>query len=71
MPKPVDRKKLIRRLRKLGFLGPFSGGRHQFMQRRDNVRVSIPNPHGRELGSALVAEILREVGITAKEFEKL
>ncbi|MBF8274699.1 MAG: YcfA-like protein [Magnetococcales bacterium] len=28
---PVDRKDLIRHLRKIGFQGPFSGGRHAFM----------------------------------------
>jgi hypothetical protein len=28
---PIDRRKLIQRLRKFGLTGPFSGGRHQFM----------------------------------------
>jgi len=70
MPKPVNRRKLVRKLRQLDFVGPFSGGRHRFMQ-RGNLRISIPNPHGKELGSALVADILREIGITAEEFENL
>ncbi|MEK7324066.1 MAG: hypothetical protein AAB217_02270 [Chloroflexota bacterium] len=29
--KPVKRKELIRRLRRLGFVGPHSGGKHEYM----------------------------------------
>ena len=60
----------MRKLHKLGFVGPLSGGRHQFMERK-NLRVSIPNPHGEEIGSALIAELLREIGITTEEFDGL
>ncbi|RJQ43110.1 MAG: type II toxin-antitoxin system HicA family toxin [Gaiellales bacterium] len=35
----VRRKDLIRYLRKLGFDGPYSGGKHQFMKKDD---VSFP-----------------------------
>jgi len=31
------------------FAGPFSGGRHQFMV-RDDIVVTIPNPHGKDIG---------------------
>jgi hypothetical protein len=41
---PIDRRKLIQRLRKFGFTGPFSGGRHQFMV-KGQLKVRIPNPH--------------------------
>lgn len=70
MPKPVSRKKLVQRLRKLDFVGPFSGGRHQFME-RGRIRISVPNPHGQDIGSRLVAEILREIGISPEEFESI
>ena len=70
MPKPISRRKLVQKLRKLGFVGPFSGGRHQFMERKV-FRISIPNPHGKEVGSVLVVEIIKEVGITSEEFENL
>lgn len=33
---PITRRELIRGLRKLGFEGPLSGGRHQFMVRIDS-----------------------------------
>jgi hypothetical protein len=39
---PCKRKVFIRRLRQLGFDGPYSGTRHQFMVYR-NHRMSIPS----------------------------
>jgi hypothetical protein len=39
---PCKRRVFIKRLRKLGFEGPFSGTRHQFMLFR-NYRLSIPS----------------------------
>ena len=41
---PVSRVEFIRALRQLGFDGPYSGGKHQFMVRGD-VTLRIPNPH--------------------------
>jgi len=38
---PCKRRVFIKRLRKLGFEGPFSGTRHQFMV-FGNYRLSIP-----------------------------
>ena len=41
---PVRRKDLIRYLVKLGFNGPFSGGRHEFMLREsDGLRLTHCN----------------------------
>ena len=37
----VSRKNLIKRLRSLGFKGPYSGGKHQFMTRGD-LKVRVP-----------------------------
>ena len=39
---PCKRSDFIRRLRTLGFDGPFSGGRHSFMLYRDR-RLAIPS----------------------------
>lgn len=39
---PCKRRDFIRRLRKLGFDGPYSGTRHQFMIYQ-NHRLSIPS----------------------------
>ncbi|PKL54697.1 MAG: type II toxin-antitoxin system HicA family toxin [Candidatus Methanoperedenaceae archaeon HGW-Methanoperedenaceae-1] len=46
MPKlnPVSWTFLVKRLKKLGFEGPYSGGKHPFMVKNDLV-LTIPNPH--------------------------
>jgi len=40
--KPIKRKDFITKLRKLGFIGPFSGGKHQYMIYK-NYRRAIPS----------------------------
>ena len=39
---PCERREFIRRLRLMGFDGPFSGARHQFLVFREN-RLTIPS----------------------------
>ena len=65
---PVSRRRLISTLRRLGFSGPYSGGRHQFMARRDTV-LSIPNPHAGDIGVGLLASILRQAGVARTDWE--
>lgn len=67
---PVSRRKLIQGLRALGFEGPFSGGRHEFMVRGDIV-VSVPNPHGRDVGIELLSRLLRQAGVSRPEWESV
>ena len=69
---PLRRKDLIRFLKELGFAGPYSGGKHEFMVREmDQLRLTIPNPHKSEIGKSLLAEVLREANISRQEWEKL
>lgn len=65
---PVSRRKLIQGLRQLGFEGPFSGGKHQFMVRGDTT-LAIPNPHGRDISVDLLSRVLRQAGVTRREWE--
>jgi len=69
MPKvpPCSRRELIRKLKKLGFEGPFPGGRHSYMK-REKFRLIIPNPHGSQIDSVLIKEILKQAGITVEEW---
>ena len=70
MAKPISRRELIRRFRSLGFTGPISGGRHQFMEKGE-LKVRIPNPHkGGNIDWSLVKEILRQAGIKASDWDK-
>ncbi|WP_337907099.1 hypothetical protein [Iningainema tapete] len=40
---PIKRRDLIRYLKQLGFAGPYSGSKHQFMHEED-ITVWLPNP---------------------------
>jgi len=70
MLSPISRKQLIRKLGKLGFQGPYSGGNHQYMVRKD-FKLFIPNPHKGDIGKALLARIIKEIGVSSDEFTKL
>lgn len=67
---PIKRKDLIRNLRKLGFTGPTSGGKHQHMKKGD-LTLTLPNPHKTDLGKPLLAKLLLQAGISREEWEKL
>ncbi len=64
---PVSRRELIRKLKTLGFDGPYPGGKHQWMS-RDGLRLTIPNPHGGAIDPGLIRRILRQAGITLDEW---
>ena len=67
---PIGRDDLILHLKRLGFEGPFSGGKHPFMI-RGRRRLTLPNPHRRDIGTALLSRILRQAGIDKDAWEKL
>lgn len=67
---PIKRRELIYYLRQLGFEGPYSGGRHQFMI-RGSVTIRVPNPHQGDIGKELLARILRQAQISKEEWKKL
>jgi predicted RNA binding protein YcfA (HicA-like mRNA interferase family) len=67
---PTSRRELIRRLKLLGFSGPYSGGRHEFMLRRER-RLTLPNPHRTEISTDLLARILRQAGVTRQEWDSV
>ena len=67
---PIKRKDLIRHLKQLGFEGPYSGGKHQFMVRGD-ATIRIPNPHQSDIGRELLGKILSQAGISKEEWETL
>ena len=67
---PIKRRDLIYYLRQLGFSGPYAGGKHEFMQ-RGSLSLTIPNPHGRDIGPKLLAKVLRQAAIERREWERL
>ena len=66
----LPRKDLIRKFRALGYSGPLSGGKHQFMI-RGSQKIRIPNPHVGDISSSLVKEILRQAGISSQEWDSV
>lgn len=66
---PVSRRELIERLTALGFDGPYSGGRHEFMLRQER-RLILPNPHRGDISPDLLLRLLHQAGITRQDWEK-
>jgi predicted RNA binding protein YcfA (HicA-like mRNA interferase family) len=60
---------LVRRLKKLGFEGPFQGGKHPYMI-KDELVLTIPNPHRGDISIDLLSRIIKQAGITRKEWLK-
>lgn len=67
---PAKRKDLISYLKRLGFDGPYSGGKHQFMVKGD-LTLRVPNPHQGDISRDLLARILKQARIDKKEWEGL
>jgi predicted RNA binding protein YcfA (HicA-like mRNA interferase family) len=67
---PIKRKDLVRYFKQYGFEGPYSGGKHQFMV-KDEITIRIPNPHQGDIGRDLLMRILRQAGISKKDWQKL
>jgi len=64
---PVTWSDLIKRLMRLGFEGPFQGGKHPYMI-KGNLVLTIPNPHRKEIGIMLLGKILKQAQITRDEW---
>jgi predicted RNA binding protein YcfA (HicA-like mRNA interferase family) len=64
---PVSWGDLVRSLRKLGFDGPYRGGKHPYMVKGDVV-LTLPNPHREMIGSDLLARVLKQGGISRDEW---
>jgi predicted RNA binding protein YcfA (HicA-like mRNA interferase family) len=63
---------VIRRLRRLGFVGPVPGGRHVRRVHPETGRIiPIPMHKGRDVSVGLIQAIIREAGVTAEEWSDL
>lgn len=64
---PCSRAELIRKLRKLGYEGPYAGGKHQYMVKVGRGPVTLPNPHG-EINADLLRRILQQANISREDW---
>ncbi len=74
MPKLSPEKPLlvIRKLRRLGFAGPFGGGRHVFMRHPEtHVKISVPMHLGRDIPVGTLAAIIRQAGSSIQDWLEL
>lgn len=71
MPKLSPEKPLvvIQKLRRLGYEGPFGGGRHVFMRHPESrIKISVPVHGGRDIPVGTLAAIIKQAGISAEEW---
>ena len=66
---PVSFSELVKKLRVLGFEGPIGGGKHLFMV-KENLKLTMPNPHRQDIGVDLLKRILRRGEIDRDEWIK-
>jgi len=64
---PISWNDLVRRLRKFGFDGPYQQGKHPYMVRGSLV-LTVPNPHKKEIGVDLLTRILKQAGVSRKNW---
>jgi predicted RNA binding protein YcfA (HicA-like mRNA interferase family) len=69
MPKPISWRELVRRLRTVGWSGPYPGGRHPTMVKGDKA-ITLPNPHRGDIDWSLTKRILKQARITSEEWDK-
>ena len=67
---PLKRADLLKYLKVLGFEGPYSGRKHQFVI-RGMLRLRLPNPHQEDIGKELLSRILKQAGVGRDTWEKL
>jgi predicted RNA binding protein YcfA (HicA-like mRNA interferase family) len=64
---PVTWTNMVKRLRQLGFDGPFQGGKHPYMIKSTLV-LTIPNPHNKDVSIALLSRILKQAQVSKQEW---
>ncbi|MDO9333176.1 MAG: type II toxin-antitoxin system HicA family toxin [Dehalococcoidales bacterium] len=64
---PVSWTELVKGLRRLGFDGPFQGGKHPYMI-KNNLVLTIPNSHRKQISIDLLSRILKQAGITKEQW---
>ena len=69
MPKlsPVSWGAFVRKMKTLGWSGPFQEGKHPYMI-KGNMSITIPNLHQKEISVDLLSRILRQAAISRSDW---
>jgi len=69
---PLKAGEVIRKIHRLGFLGPIPGGRHMRMIRPDSGQiVPIPMHKGKDVSVGVITEIIKLLQISREEWIEL
>lgn len=60
---PCTRSEFIRKLKALGYDGPYGGADHAYMAASGKRPIKVPNPHGSDISVDLVSKVLRDANI--------
>ena len=64
---PISWRKLVYTLKGFRFEGPFQSAKHPYMIKGD-LALTIPNPHSEDISVDLLSKILKQAGISKKEW---
>lgn len=67
---PCSHSDFIKKLRALGYDGPYAGGKHQYMTKHGGATVTVPNPHQGDISVGLLSRILRDAKIDRDDWMK-
>lgn len=74
MPKlaPEKSQTIISKLRRLGFEGPYGGGKHVFMRHPEtHVKIPVPMHKGRDIPIGTLRAIIRQAGVSVEDWLSL
>jgi predicted RNA binding protein YcfA (HicA-like mRNA interferase family) len=74
MPKltPIPAREVLRKLRRLGYEGPFGGGKYAVMRNPETgVKISVPIHAARDLPLGTLRAIVKAAGVSVEEWEQL
>jgi len=69
----IKRRELVQGLKRCGFSDPMrprKGANHDFMVKGEH-RIKIPNEHGGDIDVNLLADILKQAGISREVWERV
>ena len=70
--KPLKSREVIKKLSKLGFIGPIAGGKHLRMVNLQTKKiVPVPMHKGKDISVGLIREIINEIGIDRDKWIKV
>lgn len=69
--KPITSKELCRKLKKIGFVMLRQKGNYSFWQHPDGKCTVVPIHHGEDISKGLFKNILNNIELDIKKFEKI